>query len=124
MEKPSETSQSTKISFGMGRKSQPSMVANIKRGAGMASYSKSPMPSMKHDEQVGRADRARSRTDPGTATTRAPAFLPPSAATPQPNSSWASRLPRRNKYPQSNRSDSDAPEEHPYDAQGGEIIGS
>src|SRR6202044_2940107 len=126
--RPSTPSQSpggslgtTKILAGMGRKTQTqpassTMVADIKRGAGIASYGRSPSPNARPEEPtVTHNSRARSRTDPGIAA-KTPAVLIPSAATPQPNSLYTSRLPRRNEQPRSKRSENDSEVQHSFDA--------
>lgn len=93
----------TKTSASTGKKVQVSsapstMVADIKRGAGIASYAKLPSPNVRPEDQIPvQQGRARSRTDPGSAI-KTPAVLPPSA---EPNSLYNSRLPRRHELPRS-----------------------
>ncbi|KIM87825.1 hypothetical protein PILCRDRAFT_85662 [Piloderma croceum F 1598] len=84
------------------------MVADIKRGAGIASYGRSASPNLRSDEPAKvHIGRARSRTDPGT-TLKTPPALPQSVVTPQPNSPYASRLPRRNEQPKPKRPQHDS----------------
>jgi hypothetical protein len=111
--------RTTKASSSTGKKMQvldtPSkMVADIKRGAGITSYGP---PIVRPEEpRVTHNGRTRSRTDPGTAT-KTETFSRP-AATPQANSLYASRLPRRNDQPRLKHPDNHSELEHNFDVEG------
>lgn len=93
------------------------MVADLKKGVGMASYARAPSPNVNHkitptpikseprvEEPVRCKSRTRSRTDPGTALN-----IPPPAT---PTMVHPSRLPRRNEPLQRKRAEPDSEDEH------------
>jgi RhoGEF domain len=85
------------------------MVADIKRGAGIASYGRSASPNPRSDEPAKvHVSRARSRTDPGTILKTPPALPQSTVVTPQPSSPYTSRLPRRNERPKPKRPQHDS----------------
>lgn len=104
--KPSNsTFKKTQIPFVSGSTSK--MVADIKKGGGMASYGRVPSTNIENESLNTRIGRARSQTDPGSEPAK-PETPAPAPTTPQLNSLYPSRLPRRIETPASVRHDSDS----------------